>query len=176
MAPGPVPGSAAPGRGATHGVAVGEVICPSCRMPTMATPGTASVCFSCGQPMDATAPVASGAPVFALTGALPSSLAPPVDPYGQGLRVRGAAGDFPLTAAEAAVGRDPMRCRILLTEPRVSGVHAHLKVVEGVVQVKDGGSNNGTYVDGARIAANVWVPVRLGGEVRFGPVTFTVST
>lgn len=161
-------------RGATQGVVIGEVICPSCRLPTMTTPGVASVCFSCGQPLGA--PVASDAPKgYALTGALPSALAPPVDPYGaSSARLVGAAGDFPVTVAEAAVGRDPAKCRVVLTEPRVSGVHAHVRLLDGAVQVRDGGSNNGTYVDGARIPAEVWVSVRVGAELRFGPVTFTV--
>jgi pSer/pThr/pTyr-binding forkhead associated (FHA) protein len=141
----------------------------------MTTPGVASVCFSCGQPLGAPAAASEAPKGYALTGALPSAIAPPVDPYGaSSARLVGPAGDFPLTVAEAAVGRDPARCRVVLTEPRVSGVHAHVRLLEGSVQVRDGGSNNGTYVDGARIPAEVWVSVRVGAEVRFGPVTFTV--
>jgi hypothetical protein len=30
-----------------------QVRCPACGMNTMATPGQASVCFSCGQPLPA---------------------------------------------------------------------------------------------------------------------------
>ncbi len=167
-------------RRATEGLVIGEVICPSCRLPTMTTPGVASVCFSCGQPLGAPVAAAAVPKSYALTGALPSALAPPVDPYGDAgrlasARLVGPAGDFPLTVAEAAVGRDPARCRLLLTEPRVSGVHAHVRLLDGAVQVRDGGSNNGTYVDGARIAPEVWVSVRVGAEVRFGPVSFTVT-
>ena len=81
-----------------------------------------------------------------------------------------------MTAQESGVGRDPSRCRVLLSEPRVSGVHAYIKFDAGLVYVKDEGSNNGTYVDGARIAPHIWVPVRAGVELRFGPVVFTVTT
>lgn len=172
----PPPPALAPARGATQGVVIGEVICPSCRLPTMTSPGVASVCFSCGQPLGAPVAASDAPKAYALTGALPSALAPPIDPYGaSGVRLVGAAGDFPLTVAEAAVGRDPAKCRVVLTEPRVSGVHAHVRLLDGAVQVRDGGSNNGTYVDGARIPAEVWVSVRVGAELRFGPVSFTVT-
>jgi len=141
----------------------------------MASPGASSVCFSCGQPLDAARPAAENN-AFPLTGAMPSVLAPPVDPYASsGPRLRGEGVDFPITAAESAVGRDPSRCKVLLSEPRVSGVHAHIKVDGGLVYVKDEGSNNGTFVDNARIAPHLWVPVRAGVELRFGPVPFTVS-
>ena len=45
------------------GQGVMQVRCPSCQMMTMATPGQASVCFSCGQPLPASVTGAgSGAP------------------------------------------------------------------------------------------------------------------
>lgn len=164
-------------KGGTEAVGVvGEVICPSCKMPTMASPGAASVCFSCGQPLDASRPAEGGRQAFPLTGAMPSALAPPVDPYASsGPRLRGEGVDFPVSAAEAGVGRDPARCKVILAEPRVSGVHAYVKLEGGLVYVKDEGSNNGTFVDGARIAPHLWVPVRVGVELRFGPVAFTVT-
>ena len=40
--------------------------------------------------------------------------------------------------------------------------------------VRDERSNNGTYVDGARIPAHVWTPVGASSRLRFGPVEFTV--
>lgn len=144
----------------------------------MATPGAASVCFSCGQPLEGARPAEAGRNAFPLTGAIPSALAPPVDPYATSgpPRIRGEGGDFAVTPQESGVGRDPSRCRVLLSEPRVSGVHAYIKLDAGLVYVKDEGSNNGTYVDGARIAPHLWVPVRAGVELRFGPVVFTVTT
>lgn len=164
-------------KGATQGEVIGEVICPSCHLPTMTSPGVASVCFSCGQPLGGPAGPEALSKGYGLTGALPSAVAPPMNPYASAqasLRIVGPTGEFPLTTTEAAVGRDPAQCRVLLTEPRVSGVHAHVRLCEGAAQVRDGGSNNGTYVDGARLPAEVWVSVRVGAELRFGPVTFTV--
>ncbi len=166
---------------------VTEVACPSCGMTTMATPGTASVCFSCGQPIPANVSASNAPPAparpgpiagaaYPLTAAVPQVTTPPFDPYtASALHLRGQPGDFALGPVEIAVGRDPARCKVVLSEPRVSGVHAHVKLDGGLVYVRDEGSNNGTFVDGARIAPNVWVPVRAGAELRFGPVPFTVS-
>ena len=134
-------------------------------MLTMATPGQASVCFSCGQPLPRDLPAAAepaevgGA--FPLTGAMASPLEPPPNPYGaSGASIIGVAGQFAIRAGvEVRVGRDPAQCPITLTEPRV----------------RDEGSNNGTHVDGQRIPAGVYTSVASGGSLRFGPVEFTVK-
>lgn len=152
----------------------------------MATPGQASVCFSCGQPLpadlasvaaepSAAAPPAGG--LFPLTGAMASALSPPPNPYGPtGATILGAAGQFAIRGGvEVKVGRDAAQCPIALTEPRVSGIHATLKFEGGRLHVRDEASNNGTYVEGARIPANVWTPVEAGQRLRFGPVEFTVQ-
>jgi pSer/pThr/pTyr-binding forkhead associated (FHA) protein len=87
----------------------------------------------------------------------------------------GAAGQYSIRpGAEVRVGRDPAQCPVLLQEPRVSGVHSTLKFEAAQLWVRDETSNNGTYVQGARIAPGTWVPVPAGGQVRFGPVEFSV--
>jgi hypothetical protein len=152
-------------------------------MLTMATTGQSSVCFSCGQPLphgllpvgaDAV-PAAAGA--FPLTGAMASPLEPPPNPYGaSGASIIGASGQFAIRAGiDVHVGRDPAQCPITLAEPRVSGVHATLRFDNGVLMVRDEGSNNGTYVNGMRIPANVFTPISSGGQLRFGPVEFSVK-
>lgn len=152
----------------------------------MATPGQGAVCFSCGQPLPrdlapvAPAPVgasaSSSAGLFPLTGAIPSPLEPPPNPYGAtSATILGAAGQFAIqSGVEVKVGRDAAQCPIALIEPRVSGVHATLKFEAGIIQVRDEASNNGTYVDGARIPASTWTPVVSGSRLRFGPIEFTV--
>ena len=86
----------------------------------------------------------------------------------------GVAGTFAVRPGiEVKVGRDPAQCPITLSEPRVSGVHATLKFEGGRLMVRDEGSNNGTYVDGTRIASGAWTPIRAGGTLRFGPIEFT---
>ncbi len=158
-----------------------EVICPSCQMPTMIAPGHASVCFSCGQPLTVKR-VPSGPEGFGLTGALPSRLVPPANPYGPSPsprtpRLVGAGGEFTIPpTGELAAGRDPGRCAIVLGEARVSAVHAHLKLDGGALLVKDEGSNNGTFIDGERIVAGRWIAVPEGAELRFGPMAFKVTS
>jgi hypothetical protein len=155
------------------------------------TQGQFSVCFSCGQPLPrdvAAAPADVGQAreqQYPLTGGMQSPLEPPPNPYGpqaggpggEGTtraHIVGAAGSFAVRAGiEVKVGRDPAESPITLSEPRVSGVHATLKLEGGRLMVRDEGSNNGTYVDGTRIASGAWTPVRDGGTVRFGPVEFT---
>jgi pSer/pThr/pTyr-binding forkhead associated (FHA) protein len=148
-------------------------------MATMATPGVVSVCFSCGQPIDAARPAASAPRAkesYALTGAMPEAAPMPVNPYAKpGIGLVGEGRETRVSSLEMGVGRDPARCGILLAEPRVSGLHATVKLDSGLLHVRDEGSNNGTFVDGSRIAAHVWVPVRTGAELRFGPVIFAVT-
>jgi pSer/pThr/pTyr-binding forkhead associated (FHA) protein len=103
---------------------------------------------------------------------------PPANPYGViagGASILGAAGQFSIRpGSEVKVGRDPAQCPVLLNEPRVSGVHATLKFEGGNLWVRDESSNNGVYVDGARIAAATWTPVGASSALRFGPIDFAV--
>jgi pSer/pThr/pTyr-binding forkhead associated (FHA) protein len=71
-------------------------------------------------------------------------------------------------------GRDSARCAILVTDSRVSSVHATFKVENGQLLVRDEGSNNGTFVDGAQSPAGVWTKVRQGGSVKLGAVEFVI--
>ena len=105
-----------------------------------------------------------------------SPLEPPPNPYGaSGASIIGASGQFAIRAGvDVRVGRDPAQCPITLSEPRISGVHATLKFENGTLLVRDEGSNNGTYVNGSRIAAGAFTPVASGAQLRFGPVEFSV--
>jgi pSer/pThr/pTyr-binding forkhead associated (FHA) protein len=117
-----------------------------------------------------------------LTGQLAAQLQPPANPYANGAPVAASAatifgptGQFTIRAgAELRIGRDPAQCGIFLQEPRISGVHATLRFEGGQLWVRDESSNNGTYLDGARIAAAAWTPVAPGSQLRFGPIDFTV--
>jgi hypothetical protein len=162
-----------------------EVRCPACGMNTMATPGQPSVCFSCGQPLPAQMTKGGGgvaAPGFPPTGAMSAQpLVPPPNPYGAAVvgaaaaSLRGAAGQFSVRAgSEVRVGRDPAQCSIYLSEPRVSGVHATLKLEGGQLLVRDETSNNGTWVSGVRLPPGAWSAVPSGAPLRFGPIEFDV--
>jgi FHA domain len=87
----------------------------------------------------------------------------------------GAAGVFTVSPGfEMRAGRDGGACQILLTEPRVSGVHSVVKFENGLLLVRDENSNNGTFINGQRIQGGVWTPVPPGSSLRFGPVEFSV--
>ena len=88
--------------------------------------------------------------------------------------LQGSAGVFTvLPGSELRAGRDGRECGILLSEPRVSSVHASVKLERGLLLVRDENSNNGTELNGARLAAGVWTPVQSGSLIRFGPVEFS---
>ncbi|HMJ54452.1 MAG TPA: FHA domain-containing protein [Polyangiaceae bacterium] len=98
-------------------------------------------------------------------------------PSGGGARavLTGAAGTYAVSPnVEMSVGRDAAKCHITLIEPRISGVHATLKLDGGQLYVRDENSNNGTLVDGNRIAPAVWTVVPAGSALRFGPVEFAI--
>jgi len=73
--------------------------------------------------------------------------------------------EFVLPEGETLVGRGP-ECAVRLASSQVSRVHAHVRVSGRRAVVEDGGSKNGTWVNGARIVA----PAELaeGDEVLFG--------
>jgi hypothetical protein len=107
--------------------------------------------------------------------AAPAPQPAPPNPYavtaGGTATLQGAAGLFTIQAGqEVRAGRDGAQCSVLLTEPRVSSVHATLRLENGQLLVRDENSNNGTLVNGARLTPGVWSPVPQGSIVRFGPV------
>jgi pSer/pThr/pTyr-binding forkhead associated (FHA) protein len=139
----------------------------------------ASVCFSCGQPLPANVASQGAAAPYPLTGQLGAMpLTPPPNPYASGgFKLVGASVSHTIRpGGEVRVGRDPARCAITLNEPRVSGLHATLKLDGGQLWVRDETSNNGTFVAGARIAPGAWVVVPPGSQLRFGPISFDVQT
>jgi predicted component of type VI protein secretion system len=63
----------------------------------------------------------------------------------------GGGDPIPLNKPEMTVGRRPS-CDIRLDFENVSGKHCLLRMINGVWNVKDLGSTNGTTVNGARLA------------------------
>jgi pSer/pThr/pTyr-binding forkhead associated (FHA) protein len=97
---------------------------------------------------------------------------------------RGAELFEVVAGAPIWVGRDPHQCSIVLEDPRVSAVHASLHVESNELFVTDHSSNNGVLLianggaaQSARRAPD-GVPARVptSGQVRFGPIEFTVHT
>ncbi len=52
---------------------------------------------------------------------------------------------------EYVIGRDPGATDICFLDDTISGQHARVRVNEGVVEIEDLGSSNGTFVDGREI-------------------------
>ena len=69
------------------------------------------------------------------------------------------------------VGR-AQSCDLRLTSSQVSKIHAYLRHRPGKGWViKDGGSRNGTYLEGLKIEPQTDYPLAFGQQVRFGDVT-----
>jgi hypothetical protein len=117
-------------------------------------------------------PPAAGAPGYA-PGAPPAyGAAPAVVSLAV---LQGSAGTFTiLNGQEMRAGRDPNQCAIVFNEPRISGVHATLKLENGQLLVRDENSNNGTLVNNVRLSPMVWSPVAAGSMLRLGPIELSV--
>ena len=110
-------------------------------------------------------------------GGAPAPTVSATGPVGTAQRVtlQGTLGTFTVVAGtESRVGRDGSRCEIILTEPRVSSLHASVKLENGMFYVRDENSNNGTTINGTRAAAGQWTPVTNGSLLRFGSVEMSV--
>jgi len=123
-------------------------------------------------------PVVAGAPQPSHPGMTPAPAAPnppAAPPLNATQAVLGSPlGRYVVGASVSKVGRDPGVCNIVLTEPRVSGMHAAVKFEYGQLMVRDEGSGNGTYINGARLQPHGWQTVPDGSVLRFGPIEFTV--
>lgn len=159
---------------------------PAYGAPPAPSPYAAPAPMPAPMPMPAPVPAPAPSPDFMYgnqPGPAPAPMpaaAPPPNPYGgpavvSRATLQGAAGVFTVVpGVEMRAGRDGSQCGILLSEPRVSGVHATLRLDGGQLVVRDEQSNNGTQVNGTRLAPGVWTPAPNGSLVRFGPVEFTV--
>ena len=80
------------------------------------------------------------------------------------------------------VGREVGPMADLCTD-NISAFHAEIAVRSNGVEIRDtgrdlGGSTNGTFIDGSRLAPNVWTPLCEGTVVRLGtdpPITIRLS-
>ncbi len=125
--------------------------------------------------MDATTKAPPGS--YPLTNNMPVPTPPP-NPYApsSAFILTSSLGTFKVSGGgEVLVGRDPTRCAIHLTEPRVSGLHATMKVEAGGLFVRDERSNNGVWINGERIPVGAWAQVPPNAALRFGPIQFSVA-
>jgi hypothetical protein len=73
-------------------------------------------------------------------------------------------------ADRISIGR-ARNCDLVLRDPSVSKLHAHLRDGGGQLQVVDLGSQNGTKVNGAELVAHTPQVVKLGDQLVFGRVS-----
>lgn len=87
------------------------------------------------------------------------------------LRSQEQGESLPLTA-RMLVGRSPA-CGLQLSDPHASGEHATFTWTGWHWELKDLGSRNGTFVDGARLDAGVAVKLQAGSRIAFGDPSHT---
>jgi pSer/pThr/pTyr-binding forkhead associated (FHA) protein len=80
-----------------------------------------------------------------------------------------AGQQFPLRSGETTIGREPGRDVALIGDPTTSRRHAVIVQQNGAFVLRDEGSANGTFVNGARVTEQT---LQLGDEVRFGSNRF----
>src|ERR1700739_1350397 len=83
----------------------------------------------------------------------------------------GGGDPIPLNKPEMIVGRRPS-CDIQLDFENISGKHCMLRIINGVWNVKDLGSTNGTTVNGSRLATEQ--SVMPDEEIGFAGHMFTI--
>ncbi len=85
----------------------------------------------------------------------------------QGERGAGEGQRFPLLGATLFIGRDP-DCDVLLVHPTIGRRHAKLRCLGTRVLIRDLGSQNGTYVNGARLTPDSEMELRRGDVLVMG--------
>ena len=84
----------------------------------------------------------------------------------------GGGDPIPLVKTELLIGRRPS-CDVRLEFENVSGKHAYLTMSNGIWHVRDGGSTNGTSVNGTRLSsAHAVMPE---DEIGFADHLFTID-
>jgi hypothetical protein len=130
-----------------------------------------NVCPFCGQRKDPVTGACGCSLDTAPAGGL--SAAPGAPATGSGPRLVAVGGMamgqiYPITG-EASIGRDPANAIALAMDTTVSRRHAVIAPSNGGYAIRDEGSSNGTFVNGARVSES---PLRPGDEVSIGGTRF----
>jgi pSer/pThr/pTyr-binding forkhead associated (FHA) protein len=99
---------------------------------------------------------------------------PAARPPLRGVRLTGALGTFTLVKGRHTVGRLET-ANVPILDLQVSRNHAAIVVGDHDVSVEDAKSANGTFVNGARAAADKPMTLTNGDRVAFGTVEFKVE-
>lgn len=90
----------------------------------------------------------------------------------EGVLPDGRTWVIPVDPVPFRIGRQ-RDCNLVLNSPSVSRMHAELDLEGGELTVLDGGSTNGTFLNGAPLVGRT--PLRSGDLLHFGQVEFRVS-
>lgn len=155
------------GGGSLAGASAAGPAAPPAPPPIVADPNQ---CPFCGQMKDA----AGGCACQVVPGQSAGVGAAAAAPTGSGPRLVGMAGTymgtvFPIHGV-AVIGREPTNLVPLDRDTTASRKHAQITADGGGYRVQDLGSSNGTFVNGARIAADT--VLQPGDEVSIGGTRF----
>lgn len=79
-----------------------------------------------------------------------------------------------LNQGEILIGRDSSQCKLSIDDATISRMHAAIKIVDGILMIRDVGSTNGSTLDGASIS-NRFTPVKFGQVICLGKVKMKIS-
>jgi NADPH-dependent 2,4-dienoyl-CoA reductase/sulfur reductase-like enzyme len=107
----------------------------------------------------------AAAPMLSIGLRLPSSAAAPIEEAEAPAHLAGPGRTWPLDREVVSLGRDASSA-VVIDDPKVSARHAEIARHEGARYLRDAGSRNGTFVNGARVT----VPhvLRAGDRIRVG--------
>lgn len=135
--------------------------CPECRQPKRGTE-----CPACGTDL-------VSAEVFFTPKPKPQPESKPQQEASTPTLLEGDG--LTLNLKEGIFGRTTGIYPELGTQIYISGQHGELRCVDGQWQIRDLGSRNGTFVNGAKLVANVWTDLHLGDQLKIATTHLTVK-
>ena len=144
--------------------------CPECRQPKRGT-----ACPACGADLvsakEYLAPKKTGQGTQD-TGHKPQGTAVP-SPGSTPTRLEGDG--FNLTLKEGVFGRTTGIYPEFSGQIYISRTHGELRCEKGQWQIRDLGSHNGTFLNGVKLATNVWTDLHIGDKLKIATTQFTVK-
>ena len=131
-------------------------ICPECHLPKRGTE-----CPACGADLVSAKSLATKAPDTP-----EAPVATPTLLEGDGLQ---------LPLKEGVFGRTTGIYPEMSSQIYISGTHGELRCEKGQWQIRDLGSRNGTFVNGTKLAPNVWTDLHIGDIVKIATTKLTVK-
>lgn len=138
-------------------------------------------CPECGQPKRGTECPACGADLisaeaFFHTGGTEPKPEPKEQQTANPIHEMAMVGDgFNLKLKEGIFGRTQGIYPEFGSSIYISGTHGELRCLDGQWQIRDLGSRNGTFVNGIRLAPNVWTNINIGDQLKIATTHLSVK-